>query len=130
MSLALPAVLLAAGGCRKTETVLGEGRLDRSVRFVGVPRQLAVANTPALLKRGDSTNVDVNLRNDSTRGKLWELEYQVQFFDGEGRALPGFPRGWTLLAIGRGEMKTISGSCQIPGTESCTVTVRGWRAKE
>jgi hypothetical protein len=122
-------VLAGASGCARSGTVVGGGELNRSVRFIGVPAQVEVLNVPDLVKRGAVTYVDVTLRNNDAKLKQWALEYSFQFFDLDGRELASAVKGWQPLTIGRGETKTIGGSCLLEGAATATLTIRKWDRK-
>jgi hypothetical protein len=124
--LPLLACLLLAAGCSRSGTVFGGGNLNRSVRYIRVPKQVEVVNVPRLQKRGNATYFDVILRNNDPRRKVWKLEYKFTFYDAGGRVLPSATKGWRPLALGRGEPKTIGGCCMIQGAESATCTLRRW----
>jgi hypothetical protein len=121
--------LVAAAGCSKSGTVFGGGKLERSVKYVRVSTRIEVVNVPKLTKRGTMTNFDVVLRNNDLKRKQWELEYKFQFFDVNGRELPGATKGWRQVTIGRGETVTIGGSCLIEGAENALCTLRKWNRK-
>jgi len=126
------ALLAVAGsaGCTKTGTAFGGGKLNRSVRLVRVPRSLEVVNVPPLRKTGQSTFAQVQIRNRSTRRKMWQFEYKYKFYDQDGRELPSATKGWRPATIGRGETATIAGACMVPGAETAVVTFRNWHPKQ
>ncbi len=132
VSAALAALALAGcGGGRSRSwrgTRLGKGELGRAVSISGLPRGVAVVNRVELNKRGNSTYVDVQLRNNERKGNLWQMEYSFQFFDGDGFELPALPSGSRIVRIVRGEDQTVTGSCYQPGAVAARMTIRRWRA--
>lgn len=120
---------LALAGCTKSGVVLGGGTLGHSVQYVRVSRKIEPVNAFKLVKRGAATCYEVQLRNNDLKRKQWEMEYRFQFFDADGRELASATQGWRPLTIGRGELKTISGSCLVPGAEKATVILRKWDRK-
>ena len=135
VSAALAALALAGcgggGGGRSRSwsgTRLGRGELGRAVRISGLPRGVEVVNRVELNKRGNSTYVDVQLRNNERKGNLWQMEYSFQFFDGDGFELPALPQGVRIVRIERGGDQTVTGSCYQPGAVAARMTIRRWRA--
>ena len=134
--VAIPAALaaLALAGCGGgssrswSGTRIGRGELGRAVRIGGLPRRVEVINQIELNKRGNSTYVDVQLRNNERKGNLWQMEYSFRFFDGDGFELPALPQGLRIVRIVRGGDETVTGSCYQPGAVAARMTIRRWRA--
>jgi hypothetical protein len=122
--------LAGVAGCATSGVVVGGGELNRSVRYIGLPAKVEVISAPELVKRGITSYVDVTLRNNDEKLKQWELEYRFQFFDYDGRELPAMVKGWQPLVIGRGETKTIGGSCMLEGASTSTLTIRRWNRRD
>jgi len=122
---------VAAAGCRQTKTVIAQGPMVQSVQLIGVPKELTVVQqTPEKDPDGNLKRVQAQIRNESSKNKAWQLEYQVQFFNAAGREVPSVAKGWVPLTIGRGELTSLNGATILPGAVRATIAVREYIPKQ
>ena len=122
---------LAAAGCNQTKTVVQPGELSTSVQFIDVTGALQAINVFAEKDtEGNIARVQAQVQNTSTSKKAWNLEYKVEFYAADNRALASTAKGWVPMAIGRGELATLSGATTAPGAVRATIRVREFNPKE